>query len=179
MDLHVGADAGGVIGWGSTTNSPDFFEHTRGAGLGFELGLKFLIFDASASFIQVVNGSGTVGTLTQLLLATEIDIPVGNVKMSDGKSRNIIRPGLAAGFGFGTPGPVDPPLNDAQVSDKGVVTHLRVAYEYFLNPFMGVGFSALGGYHYFFGGQVVTMSQDHSAGYHFAGLGTFTFHLGF
>jgi hypothetical protein len=179
MDLRVGADAGGMVGWGSTSNTPDFFEETSGGGLGFNLGFKILIFDASASFLQVLNGSGTVGTLTQFQLGILIDVPVGREKMPDGKSRNVLHPGLSAGLGFGTPGPVDPPLNNEQVSDKGVVTNLKFGYEYFLNPFMGVGFTAIAGYHYFLGGQVVTMSQDHSSGYHLAGLGNFTFHLGF
>jgi hypothetical protein len=179
MDLHAGVDAGGIVGWGATSNTPDFFQHTRGGGLGFNLGFKFLIFDASASFIQVLNGSGTVGTLTQFLVGMEFDIPVGREKLSDGKARNILRPGLHAGLGFGTPGPVDPPLDNDQVSDKGFVSHLKVAYEYFLNPFMGVGGTGLVGYHYFLGGQVVTNSQDHSSGYHMAALAQFTFHLGF
>ena len=77
LDLHVSGDAGGITGWGQTPNTPDFFAHTRGAGVGFDLGVKLLVFDASARFTQVLESSGTVGTLTQFLLGFVIDIPIG------------------------------------------------------------------------------------------------------
>ena len=66
-----------------------------------------------------------------------------------------------------------------QLADKGFSSRLRVAYEFFLNPYMGVGAQADFGYHYLLGGEAVNMTQDHSAGYHVIGLATFTFHLGF
>jgi hypothetical protein len=174
IDLHVSGEAGGIAGWGATS-TPDFFDHTRGGAVGFNLGFKLLVFDLSASFTQVLDSSGTSGTLTQFLLATEIDVPVGQDKLPDGQSRNILHPSFGAGFGFGTPGPVSPPLDAAQISDKGIVTQFKFGYEYFLNPFIGVGAEALFGYHWFFIGGVV---NDHSSGYHLAGFGKITFHLG-
>jgi hypothetical protein len=179
MDLRAGGRAGGLFGWGTTSGTPDFFDETRGGGVGFELGFKFLVFDLSANFLQVINGGGTVGTLTQFLLATEIDIPVGHTKMSDGHSRQILRPSVGGGFGFGTPGPVDPPLNAAQISNKGLVAQGKFGYEFFLNPFMGFGGEGIFGYHYFIDGQVAANSQDHSSGFHMMLLANFTFHLGF
>ena len=178
LDLRAGADAGGIVGWGATSNTPDFFEHTSGGALGFNLGLRLLVFDASIGFTQVLNGSGTVGTLTQFLLGIAIDVPVGHDKLPNRKSRAVVTPALVGGLGFGTAGPVDPPLDNDQVSDKGFVSHLKFGYEYFLNPFMAVGATGLLGWHYFFGGQVITNSQDHSSGYHAAALAQFTFHLG-
>jgi hypothetical protein len=178
LDLRAGADAGGIVGWGATSNTPDFFEHTSGGALGFNLGLRLLVFDASIGFTQVLNGSGTVGTLTQFLLGLAFDVPVGQQKLPNGKSRAVVTPALVGGLGFGTSGPVDPPLNNEQVSDKGFVSHLKFGYEYFLNPFIGVGATGFVGWHYFFGGQVVTNSQSHSSGYHAAALAQVTFHLG-
>ena len=32
IDLYAGATAGGIAGWGTTPNTPDFFD-TRGAGV--------------------------------------------------------------------------------------------------------------------------------------------------
>jgi hypothetical protein len=58
------------------------------------------------------------------------------------------------------------------------VSRFRLAYEYFLNQFMGIGLEGDFGYHYLLGGQAVN-SPDHSSGYHLVGLGTFTFHLGY
>ena len=82
-------------------------------------------------------------------------------------------------FGFVTPSPVDPPLNAAQISNKGIVTQGKFAYEFFLNPFMGVGGEGIFGYHYFIDGQVAANSQEHTSGFHLALLANFTFHLGF
>jgi hypothetical protein len=178
LDLHAGLRGGGMTGWGATANTPDFFNNTRGPGLGFEVGARLLVFDLSANHFQVFDSSGRVGTLTQLLLGFEYDIPVGDTKLSNGSSQNVITPGLVGGFGFGTPGPVKPPLDDAQISDKGLVSHFKLAYEHFLNSYLAVGLEGDIGYHYFLGGKVVTNSQDHSSGYHLIGLGTFTFHLG-
>jgi hypothetical protein len=225
MDLHLSGDVGGLTGWGTTPGTPDFFEHTRGPAVGFDLGFKLLVFDLDARFTQVLSHSGTVGTLTQFMLGFVIDIPVGTATIGGdwdappppppppppqqpqqpaawgegssstpqqqpppqppppppprGKPAQVVRPGIAAGFGFGTPGPVTPPLNDSQISDKGVVTEVRLEYEYFLSSFIAVGAKGLVGYHYFLGGAAVNASQGHSTGYSVAGFGTLTFHIGF
>ena len=47
VDLRLAGSGGGMIGWGTTPSTPDFFEQTRGPGFGFELGLKLLVFDFS------------------------------------------------------------------------------------------------------------------------------------
>jgi hypothetical protein len=181
IDLYAGATAGGFGGWGSTPNTPDFFDKTHGPAVGFDLGVKLLIFDLSANFLQAFNGSGTSGTLIQFLLGTEVDVPLGGAKLPDGQSQNVLEPKIAGGFGFGTPGPVSPPLTDSQISAKGIVANATLGYEYFLNPFIAIGGSGTFGYHYFFGGDVVNSSNvmDHSSGYQLIGLGTVTFHLGY
>ncbi|HXT96927.1 MAG TPA: hypothetical protein VN853_11550 [Polyangia bacterium] len=189
IDLYAGATAGGIAGWGTTPKTPDFFDTTRGGGVGFDLGLKLLIFDFQGNFFQTFNGSGASGTLIQFLLGTEVDIPLGDAKLSngpkedgkpsDGQSQNVLKPEIAAGFGFGTPGPVSPPLTDSQVSAKGVVANASLGYEHYFNPFLAVGAVGTFGYHYFFGGDEVNGTSGHSSGYHLIGLGTFTFHLGY
>jgi hypothetical protein len=179
VDLYAGATAGGLAGWGTTPNTPDFFDTTRGGGVGFDLGLKLLVFDFSANFFQTFNGSGAAGTLIQFLLGTEVDIPLGDLKLPDGQSQQVLKPEIAGGFGFGTPGPVSPPLNDSQVSAKGVVANASIGYEYYFNPFVAVGAVGTFWYHYFFGGDEVNGTSGHSSGYHLMGLGTLTFHLGY
>jgi len=181
IDLYAGATAGGFGGWGSTPGTPDFFDKTHGPAVGFDLGLKLLVFDLSANFLQTFNGKGTAGTLIQFLLGTEVDVPLGQTKIAEGLSQQVLKPEIAGGFGFGTPGPVNPPLTDSQISAKGIVANATLGYEFFLNPFIGLGASGTFGYHYFFGGDVINSSnvQDHSSGYQLIGLGTVTFHLGY
>jgi hypothetical protein len=185
IDLHAGAIGGGITGWGTTTGTPDFFDRRKGPGLGVALGVKLLVFDLSADFFQVFDGNGRAGTLTQLLFGVNIDVPVGNDKFHEGvergKSRNIIRPVANIGIAAGTPEPVKPPLDNAQISSKGLVTYMGVGYEHFLNEFLGVGAEADFGYHYFIDGgkSMLAANQTHSAGYQLAGFATFTFHLGY
>jgi hypothetical protein len=179
VDLYAGARAGGITGGGSGgAGQPDFFERSQGPGLGFEVGAKLLIFDVAANFMQLFGSNGSAGTLTQILAGIEIDIPVGRAKLHDGRTRAVFRPGLVGGVAFGTPKPVSPPLSNAQVSDKGLVSEIKLGYEYFLNPFVGVGFEGDLGYHYLLWGQSVNSSQN-SSGYQLAGVGTLTFHLGY
>ena len=179
IDLRAGGRIGGLVGWGSS-NAPDFYDSASGGGGGFELGAKLLIVDLSVNFTQLFSGS----TLTQFLLGFTFDIPVGNMYFQDGiakgKSRNIIRPILNGGFAVGTPKGIDLPLDDAQISQKGFISNFGAGYEFFLNPFIAVGAQADYGWHYFVGGgkSTFTGSQKHSAGYHFDGFATVTFHLG-
>jgi hypothetical protein len=185
IDLYAGVRAGGMTGWGTTSNTPDFFERRRGFGPGVNLGVKLLVFDLSANFTQFFDGNGRSGTLTQLLFGLNIDVPVGNDKFQEGvergKSRNIIRPILNFGVAAGTPEPVRPPLDNAQISDKGFVSYMAVGYEHFLNEFIGVGAQVDYGYHYFVGGgkSMLAANQSHSSGYQLDAFGTLTFHLGY
>jgi hypothetical protein len=179
VDLRLAAQGGGMYGWGTTTNTPDFFEQTRGPGFGFEVGAKLLVFDFSVDFMQFVN-NGLQGTLIQLLAGTEVDIPAGQAKLPSGQSAHILHMGVAAGGALGTGAPVTLPVTNDQLADKGFVSRFRIGYEYFLNQFMGIGAELDLGYHYFLGGQAVAVNAaDHSSGYHGMLLANFTFHLGY
>jgi len=191
IDLHAGVRAGGMTGWGTTANTPDFFDRRKGFGPGFDLGVKLLIFDLSANFLQIIDSHGRAGTLEQVLFGINIDVPVGNDKFQQGiekgKSRNIIRPLLNFGLATGTPEPVVLPIDNAQLSDKGIVSYFGCGYEHFLNEFLGVGAQVDYGYHYFVGGgksttaaqMMLAANQTHSSGYQLDAFGTLTFHLGY
>ncbi len=178
IDLYAGATAGGVTGWGTTPNTRDFFEFTRGPGVGFDLGMKLLFLNFDTTFLQTIDGSGASGTFIQFLLGGEVDVPLGKQRFQNGEPVKVLKPKLEVGFGFGTPGPVTPPLTDDQISDKGVVAEAVLGYEYYVDPFVAIGAEATFGWHYLFGGDVVNSSRGHSNGYHLIGLGTVTFHLG-
>jgi len=185
IDLHAGAIAGGITGWGTTANTPDFFQRRGGPGVGAEVGVKLLVFDVSVNFFQVFDSSGRGATLTQGLIGVNIDVPVGNQKFQDGiergRSKNVIRPIANFGGALGSPEPVHLPIDNAQLSSKGIVTYWGVGYEHFINEFMGVGAVANFGYHYFVGGAKsdLVANQTHSAGYQLTGFATLTFHLGY
>ena len=90
-------------------------------------------------------------------------MPVGRHEDAERQSVNPAARGVA-GFGSGPRGRRSAAQN-AQIANKGITSRNRLAYEYFLNPFMGVGGEAFG-YHYFIDGQRAANSQDHSSGYH-------------
>ena len=179
MDLRLSGNAGGMFGWGTTTGTPDMFRQAAGPGFGVEAGLKLLIFDFSIDVMQIINGDGLGATLIQGMFGVEVDIPAGHMKLENGQSAMVVHTGAAAGVVLGTNAPAMLPVTNDQLADKGFSSRVRVAYEFFLNPYMGVGAQADFGYHYLLGGEAVNMTQDHSAGYHVIGLATFTFHLGF
>jgi hypothetical protein len=181
IDLHAGVVAGGLTGWGSDSHTPDFFSKTNGAAFGAEVGLKLLMFDLSIRFLQVADSRGLTGTLATAMLGFEIDVPISEVAHADGsKSQIILRPGFAGGIGFGTPAPVQTPYNNAQISDKGLLAQGKLALDYNIFALLSVGVEADFGYHYFLGGNDLTADmQSHSSGVQLAGLGTFTFHLGY
>jgi hypothetical protein len=180
IDLRLSGNAGGMFGWGTTSNTQDMFRQAAGPGFGFETGLKLLIFDFSVNVLQIVKNGGLSATLIQGMVGTDVDIPVGPDKLPNTQqSVHVIHTGAEAGFVLGTNAPAMLPVTNDQLADKGFTSRFRVAYEYFLNPFMGVGASGDFGYHYLLGGQAVNNTQDHSAGYHLMGLANVTFHLGY
>ena len=129
--------------------------------------------------------AGAPGRSRKILFGLNVDIPVGNLHfhrgIEKGQSRNIVRPILNFGFGAGTPEPVHPPLDNAQISDKGLVSYVGGNYEFFLNEFMGVGAQVDYGYHYFTGSgkSMLAANQSHSAGDQLDAFATLTFHLGY
>jgi hypothetical protein len=178
IDLRAAGQAGGMVGWGQRSAVPDFFRQSAGPGFGFELGARLLVIDLSMSFLQLMDSGGLSGTLIQLLLGVEVDIPVGQPKLPTGQTVNVLHAGIAGGVALGTGATVSFPFNNEQVADKGLVSRFRFGYEYFLNPFMGVGGQLDFGYHYFLAGQPIN-GTDHASGFHIIGLGQLTFHLGY
>lgn len=176
LDLRAGGRIGGVVGWGSSS-APDFYDAKSGPGGGFQLGAKLLVLDLSVNFTQLFNGA----TMTEALLGFSFDIPVGTLYFQDGiekgKSRNVIRPVLNAGFALNTPSAVKLPLDDAQLYQKGFTSNFGGVYEFFINEFIGVGAQLDYGWHYFLPGGKAA-STAHSPGYHFDGFANVMFHLG-
>ena len=179
IDFYAGPRAGAMVGWGSKSGTPDFFDKVRGAALGAEVGAKLLVLQLSVSFLQMFDGGGPSGTLSQAILGLEVDIPIGHERTPSGRRKLLLRPGTGAGVAFGTPGPVSPPLSNDQISHKGLVSQARLALEYNPHELFGFGVEGMFGYHYFVGAQAVNDVSTHSSGYHLSALATATLHLGY
>lgn len=178
LDLRASLLAGGQIGDGTGGATRDFFRETRGPALGLEVGLRLTVVDLSFRFLQMVGADGRKGTLSTIpMLGLALELPIDGKRGSD-RRRLLLRPGVGVGFGFGTPGPVDPPLSSDQISGKGVMALGRVGCEWMFNPFFGVGGELQGGYHYFFGGTGLLNGSDQSTGWQLAAFATATAHVG-
>lgn len=191
VDLHAGAVAGGFFGGGSGTTVPpgsskksesDFFERVRGPAVGAEVGVRLLVLDLSARFLQAFDGDGTQGTLSQLALSFVLGIPVGRSGVDElGRAlpgSTFLRPAAQVGFGIGTLRPVSPPLDNKQIAQKGLLTGGALGLEHVFGRFFSLEGRVEGGYHYFFGATTAINSQSASSGWQMAILGLATLHLG-
>lgn len=173
IDVHAALLAGGLTGGGSA-GTADFFHQISGPGLGAELGLRLLIVDLSFRFMQTFDSDGRGGTLSYIpMLGPSIELPVAR--------HLVLRPAVAAGFGFGTPGPAHAPLSADQISAKGLLVVAKLGVERFFGPVFGLAVHAEGGYHYFIGGSGLingTAASDHSSGWQMGLFGSAVLHLG-
>lgn len=186
IDLHGGLMTGAMTGWGNGgVGSPDFFHQVQDPGLGVELGLRVLVLDLSIRFVQMFGTDGRGGTLSTIMFGPTLEIPLlGGGTDVDGHPRLaklVLRPGLAAGVGLGTPAPVNPPLSADQISGKGFLGVARCGIERFFGPWFGLEGHVEGGYHYFIGGEGLVNGTDmkgHSSGGQIALFGSAVLHLG-
>jgi hypothetical protein len=186
VDFHGAVLAGGIMGGGTASGAPDFYRQTRGPGLGAEVGVRLLVLDLSVRFFQVIGSNGREGTISYIpMLGPSFEIPVmGGGTDIHGRPRPatvVLRPGVAAGFGFGTPGPAHAPLSADQISAKGLLVMGRLGVERFFGPVLGLAAQVEGGYHYFLGGAGLingSAVSDHSEGWQLGAFGSIILHLG-
>ena len=100
------------------------------------------------------------------------------MRLDNGQSASAAHRHRRRGVALGTAAPVMLPVTNDQLADKGFVSAPAVGYEFFLNPFMGVGGNLDFGYHYFLGGEAVNRRRTTRRAIH-GRLATFTFHLGY
>ncbi len=178
LDLYAATRAGGTVGWGLNEINPqasDFFKQVRGPTVGAEVGIELLLLNASINFNQMFDNNGPAGTLTQFLLGFDGEIDLDGRQ----KPRTFLRLGIAGGVALGTHKPVDPPLDNNQVSDKGFVGQATVALDHHLNDVFSVGIELIPGYHFFFAGGAAPVNDagNQSQGVHMLGMLTFRAHF--
>ena len=157
LSLRAEAHGGGAGGLGVAGDRKDdaFQNNARGGAYGALVGVEFLFIDAWVQHHQYSDGS-LIGTWTQFMAGFDVDIDLGAPKPLAGAKKAVGRPkgfmeiGLGFGFGLGTDRQVDPPLNNAQVSDKGFLVEARFAAGYNLNRVMSVGVALPVSYGYMF-----------------------------
>jgi hypothetical protein len=151
FDLYASGRAGQIWGWGISdvnAEASNFFDRVRGPSLGAEVGAEVFLVNLSVNFNQLFDREGPAGTLTQFLVGFDGDLAID----SRLKPKTFLRFGVSGGLALGTHRPVDPPLDNNQVSNKGPVAQGLVALDRHLNSVFIIGLEFIGGYHYFFAG---------------------------
>jgi hypothetical protein len=149
----------------------DFFARNRGGFTGFKAGAELFFIDV---FVDFKQGWGQPGQTTRVdwtgswlgfYLGIDLDLKLGEEK------RWHFLIGGDVGFGLGLAGPINPPIDNAQVSSKGFVAQGRVGLDYHITKVFGIGVEADLGYHYLFlNGLPVNVETNRVHGIHFLGM---------
>jgi len=139
-ELHGGV-AGG-LGVGGASKDDAFHAGIPPATYGALVGIELLFADVFLEHHQFTNGD-RLATWTQLEAGFDVDLELGvppqipNEPRKPGKG--YLELGLYAGFGVGTGQQVDPPLDNSEVTDKGLFLEGRASVGWRLGPLFRVG----------------------------------------
>lgn len=187
LDVYGSTKAGYVTGRGTNSlvpNASDYFDIEKGPGFGFEVGAEILFLDFMVNGTRIFDraadsrGEDGAGYFFQFLTGIDGDFAIGEGE----DPSTFLRIGVNGGAALGTHRKVKPPLDNAQVSDKGFVVNGVIALDYHLGKLFVVGLEFMPGWHYFFPGGDSDKNQsvngnDQSKGVHMMGMAFLQFHL--
>ena len=179
FELHASLRAGAQTGKGigGAQQDADFFARARGAAFGAVVGVEILWIDVYVEHDQLTDFSEITGTWTQFMVGPHFAFPLEEARAGE-TARTYADLALSVGFGVGTGQQVDPPLDNGQISDKGVMIELRLGVEHRFNRVVGVGLAFPLGWGYMFKNDVVNDVENHYQTFHVMALGTLNFRIG-
>jgi hypothetical protein len=160
------AHGGGMYGQGTSGAQKDsaFFQKARGGAYGALIGAEFLFFDGLIEHTQYIS-SGGLKTWTQFGLGIHFTSDQGSAQeQKDGKG-GYIEFGAYAWFGLGTGAQVMPPLDNAQITDKGFLGEARLGFGKHLDKVFDLGVEVPVAYGYFFKSGNGAAANDLSTNY--------------
>ena len=139
--VQVGAAHG--LGMGGAQKDNAFHAGAKGLAYGAAVGVEFLLLDGWVEHYQYQGQDGLIGTWTQFMAGVDKRFSLGDKKGAvDGKggySSMYGEIGAAIGFGVGTGQQVVLPLDNSQVSDKGFMAQVHLAFGYRLSKNLSLG----------------------------------------
>jgi hypothetical protein len=139
-ELHGGAYGG--VGLGGDQKDDAFAASAPPAAYGALVGIELLFIDAFVAHHQFTDGDD-LSTWTQVGVGFDVDIELGAPPQLQGEEpklgKGYLELGLYAGVGVGTGQQVDPPLDNSQITDKGVTGELRVGAGWRLGRYARLG----------------------------------------
>lgn len=126
--LHAGGSNG--KGLGGDLEDEAFHDGASGATYGAKVGAEIALVDVWLQHDQYYNDGGVHGTWTQIMAGLDMELDIGSA---------YLELGTGAGLALGTGQQVDPPLDDAEITDKGIIVEARAGLGYRFAPFLSVG----------------------------------------
>lgn len=150
LSLRAETRAGGAVGTGmfGERHEDAFHAGIGGPGYGVVVGAEVLLVDLWIEHNQYLTGGDVDGTWTQFMLGFDVQFDFGadksfsydeNAKKIGGYPAWFGELGMGLGFGVGTGQQVDPPLDNTEVTDKGLMFEGRAAFGYRLTRLLSLG----------------------------------------
>jgi hypothetical protein len=153
LKLFAEADGGAALGKGTSGDQvikdSAFFAKAPHLDYGVLVGAEFLFLDAWIQHHQLTDGS-RIATWTQFGAGIHAQIDLGDDKQQKAHEGGFFEFGVGAWFGLGTGQQVQPPLDNAQITDKAFLLEGRVGGGKHLSSVFDLGVSIPVSWGYFF-----------------------------
>ena len=149
--LYGEIHGGGMYGAGTAGADKDssFFAEAPHGMYGAEIAAELLFFDAWIQHHQYTDGT-RLTTWTQFGLGVHNEIETGDAQQKKDHKGGYFEFGGGLWYGLGTGQQVKPPLDNAQISDKGFLLEGRLGIGTHLNKVMDLGLEVPVSYGFFF-----------------------------
>src|SRR5678816_1183713 len=126
LKAYAELNAGGMYGKGiaGTQQNDAFFAKARGGAFGAAIGARVLFFDGQISHHEFISPDRT--TWTQFRLGVAFGFDTGSEWERKQHQTVYFELGGGLAFGLGTGAQVMPPLDNSQVTDKGLLLDGRI-----------------------------------------------------
>ncbi len=151
LKLFGEVHGGGMFGWGLAGDQKDtaFFKDSPHATYGALIGGEFLLFDALIEHHQYTDGS-RLTTWTQFGVGIHQVFDTGTEQEKKAGQGGYVEFAGNLWFGVGTGQQVMPPLDNAQLSDKGFLVEGRIGFGKHLSSNFDFGVIVPVSYGFFF-----------------------------
>jgi hypothetical protein len=171
--LYGDLQAGGMYGKGvdgdTAVKDQAFFAQIPNVTYGASVSARFLFLGATIQHHQYV-GDG-LATWTQIMAGLDFAVDLGSDQDKKAHKGGFVHLKAGAGFGVGTGQQVDPPLDNAQISDKAALLGGQLGFGKHLSKFVDVGVEVPLVYGYFIkNGVPANDLSNHYQGFHVEGL---------
>jgi hypothetical protein len=149
--LFAEVHGGGMYGQGLSGAQKDsaFFAKSPNGTYGALIGGEFLFLDAWVQHHQFTDGS-RLTTWTQFGAGIHTTFDTGDEQEIKEHTGGYVEMGTGLWFGIGTGQQVMPPLDNAQLSDKGFILEGRLGLGKHINKVFDLGFVVPVGYGFYF-----------------------------